>query len=347
MNISHKKNYVIYFLAALMCMSITPVTHAQLTVTGSGSKINVKMRPTNPKPYDTVHFVAESFSTDLNRSTLEWSVNGKSIRSGKGLKEFDTMVGKLGTKTEVQLTAKTDIGILDTKILLQPTQVDLVWQANSFTPAFYKGRALPTHKSGITVIAIPTLVTSTGARLDPNDLLYTWKENGTVQGDKSGKGRSSYIVKEISIMRGYASVEVIVAAPTGTLQGSESVAIRPETPKIVLYEHDPLEGIKYNRALVGTYTLAHEEITVESIPYFFGTLDRESSDIIYDWTLNGQKVENNTSKQGSLTLRQTGESGFAALNLQVHHKKNLLEAASERLSLEFGEKNTKGFAPVP
>ncbi|TSC61690.1 MAG: Uncharacterized protein G01um101448_207 [Parcubacteria group bacterium Gr01-1014_48] len=347
MTTSHKKTCIISLFVALACFSLASFARAQFSAPGTGSKLDLKVEPQNPKPYVTVHFIAESFSTDLNKATLDWYVNGKLIKSGKGVKEFDTTVGKLGTKTEVRLSAKTEIGTLGAKVLLQPAQVDLVWQANSFTPPFYKGRALPTHKSGVTVIAIPTLITATGARLDPSDLLYTWKENGTVQGNKSGRGRSSYVVHEISIMRDSALVEVSVAAPSGTLQASGAVGVRPETPKIVLYEHDPLEGIKYNKALIGTYPLVNEEVTLESMPYFFGTLDREGSDILYNWSLNGVKVENDASRQGSLTLRQTGESGFATLTLNVNHRKNLLESVSERLSLEFGGMNTGGFAPTP
>lgn len=344
-----KPNAILLALAILFCFLSLPVASAeQLVVPGTKSQISLKMEPAHPKPFQVVHFITESFSTDLNRSEIEWYLNGKLIKSGMGLKEFDTTVGNFGTKQEVRMVAKTSIGTLQSTAVLLPAQVDIFWQAHSFTPPFYKGKALPTHKSGITVVAAPHLVTTSGVALDPADLIYSWKENGVAKADKSGVGKSSYNVREISIMRGNVFIEVSVTAPTGPLQAVEKMMIYPEeTPKVFLYENDPLEGIRYNRALSENFRLVNDEVTIEAIPYFFGTQNKESYDIVYGWSLNGTPITNNDTAQGAVTLRQTGESGFASLNVHVRHRKNLLEAVTTKLSLEFGKPSPKPFSPTP
>ena len=334
------------FLSSVVFFPYFSISFAQqLPLSGMGGTISLKADPANPRPYDKVHLVAESFSTDLNRSTIQWFIDGKLSKSGKALKEFDTEVGKLGTKKEIRMVATTPIGTLKAMVVLRPAQVDLLWQAHSFTPPFYKGKAHATHKSGVTVVAIPHLVNSKGIELSPQDLVYTWKENSKVQGDKSGLGKTSYFLKEISIMLPYALVSVTVSAPTDNLQAVETVAVGPEMPKLVFYEHDPLEGVKYNKALSSTYKLVNDEVTVEAVPYFFGTFDKESSDLVYEWNLNGTRITTDESKQGSITLRQAGQGGTAELNTRVTHRKNLLESSSQKISFQFEGSTNTTFSP--
>ncbi len=343
----YKKNTLILVLTALFCLSFTLDASAQqMTIPGTKAQISLKIAPAHPKPFDTVHLIAESFSTDLNRSTINWYVNGKLVKSGVGQKELDTTVGDFGTKQDVRMAAKTSLGMLQSTVTLQPAEVDLFWQAHSFTPPFYKGKAQPTHKSGVTVVASPHLVTAKGVAIDPHDLIYMWRENGTAKADKSGIGRNSYELREISIMRGNATVDVSVTAPAGTLEAVGTVVIYPETPKLLLYEHDPLEGIKYNKALTETFELVNDEVTVEAMPYFFGTQNKEGSDMIYTWKVNNQTVENNTAAQGSITLRQTGESGLASVSLNARHRNNQLESVATGLSFKFGKNSSSKLFPA-
>ena len=145
----------------------------------------------------------------------------------------------------------------------------------------------------------------------------------------------------------YAVVSVTVSAPTDNLQAVETVAIGPEMPKLVFYEHHPLEGIKYNKALSSAYKLVNDEVTIEAVPYFFGTSNKESSDLVYEWNLNGGRIDTDKSKQGSVTLRQAGKSGTAELNARVVHRKNLLESSSQKISLQFEGSTNTTFSPQP
>jgi len=323
-----------------------PVVQGQLTIGGTQSKIALKIEPAQPRPFDELTIIVESFSTDLNRASIEWFIDGKSVQSGKGDKELKTIAPALGAKKEIRVVAGTaDIGTLRVTAIIRPAEVNLLFQANTYTPPFYKGKALPTHKSGVRVVAIPNLVTSAGAKISAKDAIYTWKENGTVQGDKSGRGKDSYAVKEISIMRGHALVSVEVSSPDRTVQAAETIVIRPQTPKIVLYENNPLEGIKYNKAITGTYSLVNEEVTLQAIPYFFGVLDKEASELQYKWSLNNQPVEAAEFTQSGITLQKGEESGTAKVLLQINHKSNVFEVASRSFLIEFGN-TSPGFFPT-
>ena len=145
----------------------------------------------------------------------------------------------------------------------------------------------------------------------------------------------------------YAVVSVTVSAPTDNLQAVETVAIGPEMPKLVFYEHHPLEGIKYNKALSSAYKLVNDEVTIEAVPYVFGTFDKEGSDLVYEWSLNRSRINTDESKQGSVTLRRAGEGGTAELNARVTHRKNLLESSSQNISLQFEGSTATTFTPQP
>jgi len=78
-------------------------------------------------------------------------------------------MGSLGEKKTVTIKVVSRRGgYLEEKITFQPALVDLMWEANTYTPPFYKGKALTSSKSSITVTAIPQLKTSDKKILDPN-----------------------------------------------------------------------------------------------------------------------------------------------------------------------------------
>lgn len=328
---------------------LVPAVQGELVVTGTQSKFSLKLTPTAPKPFDEVSMVVESFSTDLNQATIKWFVDGKLVKSKKGDKELKTQVGGLGSKQDIRVIASTlNLGELRVDTTIRPAQVELVYQANTYTPPFYKGKALSTYRSGARVIAIPHLVQSNGVPVAGEDLTYTWKENQTIRGDKSGRGRNSYIVRQASIMRGETVVSVDVMSPKGDLHAIENIAVKPALSKVLFYESDPLQGILYHAALSKTYALKNDEVTLQAVPYFFSVYGKEGSELKYAWTQNGAPLQGTPLKQSILTLRKGEESGVASVRLNVDHKDNVTESASNELIIEFGDTaNNKLFPQNP
>jgi len=70
---------------------------------------------------------------------------------------------------------------------LRAQEVDILWQGETYTPPFYKGRALWSSQSRITFLAIPH-----GAGIgNPANLTYRWTQNGTVLGNINGIGKNT------------------------------------------------------------------------------------------------------------------------------------------------------------
>src|SRR3989344_1794163 len=156
-----------------------------------GEQLAINLSPSVPGPNETVTAKAESFSTDLNRATLSWYVNGKLVAQGLGEKEIEFTTGDIGKTTTVTLSASLSSGQQIQKTLsLVPADVDLILEARSYTHPFYKGRSLPPPNAPITLVAVPHFKSTGGQRLSDRNLIYTWRDGVTVLGNLSGTGRN-------------------------------------------------------------------------------------------------------------------------------------------------------------
>src|SRR3990167_742525 len=73
--------------------------------------------------------------------------------------------------------------LLTTVVLAQ--SVDILWQGDTYTPPFYKGKSLWSNQSRITFVAIPQGLGN------PASLNYKWTKNGTVLGNINGIGKNT------------------------------------------------------------------------------------------------------------------------------------------------------------
>ena len=123
---------------------------AQINSTGT-SALTISANPTYPGPDSTVTLTAESPLLDLADSTIQWSVDGKSAGTGQSIQ---VPLGGLGQETDVAVSVSGDSGSDSASLSLIPASLDLLWEANSYVPPFYQGRALPGSGSTIRVMAL-------------------------------------------------------------------------------------------------------------------------------------------------------------------------------------------------
>ena len=330
-------NYIIkIFIASLFILSVSLFAHAQIP--GIGEVISFQVSPENPRPNQIVTINIDSFSIDLNRAdSITWLVNNEVVSRGAGVKQIQFEVGKLGSRSIIDVVVRgTDIGTVTESITIAPTEVDLIWEADTYTPPFYKGKALPSSDAEITITAIPQFVTSNGNNLKSSDLVFTWKENGKVLGRDSGRGRDTI---EITGPRIFNStlIQVKVSSLGGTLHGKGFAQIFTVQPKIVFYKNDTILGMRYENAIKDTLTLSDKEINITAHPYFFSGSRRVSSDFDYSWSVDGSSVPSSPDDESSIVLRQIGEGeGSAAVSLSIQSIDKILQVAREGFSVLFG-----------
>lgn len=298
----------------------------------SADLLSVTMIPSIPAPFDHVTIDLKSFMTNLDTATISWSA-GNLKKTGRGEKHFEFDVGDVGSITTVNITIQTMEGTTVTRSLsIRPGNIDLLFEAETYTPPLYKGKALYTPGANVKVMAMPNMVDERGVRLESKDLIYGWKINGKLQENASGFGKNVLYTTNPSVLRAL-TVEVEVSSLSGNTKAKENITLNEANPLILFYEDNPLLGTLYERALPSQITLGGKEVTLMAVPYFFGTEEKDSG-ITYSWSLNDKAL---TEKQSTITLRtDTEEGGTASLEVEIKSISNMFQFARNLLLVSFG-----------
>lgn len=316
-----------FFLFSLL-LSLPLAADAEIDI---GNSLNLALSPEHPKANERVDARLESFATNLDRAEITWLLDGKTVEQGTGKTKISFTTGALGSEVVLAVNIKTlDGSFLNRVLRIKPALVSLVWQAYSYTPPFYKGKALLPIEGTASVIALPSFVTSSGERIPPENIIYTWRENDRVSGDGSGYGKFSFPVKGKVPIRSI-TVSVEAAAPDFGLVASAETTIEPVAPQILFYEDRPLSGRSIKRALGNQFQFEGDEMRVSAIPYFFETTERKGA-LSYSWSVNNAP-SNETGP--NLTLRRAGsEVGRAQIFLNITSPVSIFQAAEASLNIK-------------
>ena len=201
--------------------------------------------------------------------------------------------------------------------------VDLLFDANSYVPPFYLGRALPSPGSVLRLHAIPHLT----PHVPDSDITYTWRRDGAVVGAISGKGKSSVSIAGPTLFAA-DTISVDAVSADGTSYGSASVVIPSIDPQLTLYEDHPLFGIEYYNALLGQSSIPDLEMTFAAVPYFAAVSGPSDPSLNYAWIVNGASVAASATSSNEITINADNSSGVAAIAASLTSSVNFLLDAS-------------------
>lgn len=300
-------------------------------------QISTTIIPKVPSPGEQVTITVESFSSDLNKSLITWQSNGKTIKEGRGERTVSFFAPESGKSLTINLIIrKEEGGLVQKSFSFSPADVDIIYEAQTYTPPFYKGKALYTSEAVIRYIAMPNFVQANGTKISPDNLVYTWKVNDSVLQNFSGYGRRVFETKSGVIQRP-VKVGVEVSAVNSDLKAKDFIMIDTQNPEVVLYENNPLLGVIYEKGIFGSFLLDRPEVELQSVPYFFSIKSKDLSDVDYVWKINGELAEIGSKSSASRFRNETGEAGHSIISLDVQHFKNILQLATTKLDLNFTE----------
>jgi hypothetical protein len=191
--------------------------------------------------------------------------------------------------------------------------VSLVWEANTYTPPFYKGRSLQSMGATVNILAIPRVYDTNGKPYPASSLSYEWYTKESSNPLYSGYGLDSVTLKNPDTLAPFW-VMVKVKDRTGEVRALRTLEI-PLTPSYILFYPDsPLLGVRYEDPFMGEYNLTNESLTVVAEPYFAVVDRRTDSSLSYLWTIGTQSL----TTPGSIVLRPEGSgSGAARVRLSI------------------------------
>lgn len=321
------------FIAAL----VLPLAISAQTGLNMGSsfsnELQVQMAPAYPKPNQTVDMSLALYTGDLNSATISWYKDGNLVLSGKGETRYSFKTGNVGQNTKIVISVKLLNGIPFSKTLdINPVGIDLIWEANSYVPPFYKGKALHPKQGSLKIVAMPEIIKN-GKKVDPGNLIYQWSNLTQSYQSQSGYGKNTLVLSG-SLLGKSDTIKVIVTEPVSGITTQNMITIDPAEPKVVLYEIDPYYGHIFDTGLPSSFAMRGEESQILAAPYFF-TKERG---LTYKWRLNNQAI---SDLDGSMTAifrkPEDKDSGTSKVSLQVTNINRILQMAERNLSINFGK----------
>jgi len=296
--------------------------------------LDVKISPSNPGPNEPVSITVESYLSDLQKAMIMWSKNGKKLQQGIGKTKFSFQNGPSGEITKISMTLITNTGISVTReFSFNPVGVTILWEADTYTPPFYKGKALMSTQAFVRVAAIPDKV-STGTS-GAGNLVYNWEKNGNIDQSASGYQKNIFAFNgPIPLTR--TNVRLQVSSIDDSINSEMHINIPLIDPIILFYEKRPLDGVWYNNSITKEFDLSKKEISINAEPYFFSNERIKKSNLEYGWALNGSVIKN----QGNvITLRNDKNiKGSSNISLKMINRGRTFQRSSAGVKMNVSEK---------
>ncbi|NCN52718.1 hypothetical protein GW943_02835 [Candidatus Parcubacteria bacterium] len=288
---------------------------------------SLEVSPRTPAPFSTVTVSLNAYTLDTVGASIRWYIDGTESTNVRNERAITLIAKDLGEATVVRATLTLASGVpLTVSTTIVPTSIDLIIEADTLVPSFYKGRALPVSGAPLTLIAIP----HDGSNKGPGSYSYSWKlgEDILFGGSVMGKYRITTTMPQYS-----RPLVVTVYDSTGKTVGSAAVNLEPVSPELYFYETNPLRGLS-ERAVNGSYTLIGDEVTMRAEPYFM-TANIFSQSPLIAWTIDGREVATNETDSGSITLRREGGSGSANIGFRLSNQAQFLQHVTGSFNLSF------------
>ena len=279
---------------------------------GPLSDMKIVLDKSSMKPGEKVRAVVATQGIELAGASIVWQQHKQTVLSGKGEVSYEFTVGPLGSDDSLRVTVTLPDGIVKTvSKAVYPSKIHLAWSSNGYTPAWYRGKALPTSSSFITFVAIPDIRTG-ASKLSVNNLIFRWEVNGVRV--STGTGKNTYQLTTSDLLKIPYRITVGASDILGQISHVESFNVETYVPQLIFYEYNSLYGTGFARALTKTGIRSGESLTIQVEPFFLPLSELKSTE--FSWKINNTKTEN-TDPQNRLFHLTTEAGARGTQNISV------------------------------
>jgi hypothetical protein len=209
---------------------------------------------------------------------------------------------------------------------ITPVRIDLITEAMTYVPSFYRGRALAVEELPVRFIALP----HTQRVLSPSEYTYQWELNNSVLFGGPIKGK--YAIDMPMPRYDDHILKVTVFDPQGHIVGTVAQNLSSAHPELHFYEQNILTGVQF-RALSDTHILIGDEVTLTAQPFFIAErLDQNL--VAFTWNIDGKEVSPGDVPH-EITLRKTGASGSANITAIATSQSTIPRIIEDSLTVSF------------
>ena len=336
MSFFYKKIILSLFILLLIFSFVGIKVNAQTAITNNS--VGLDVTPQTPRVGDSVIIKAYSNSIDLNYQKITWYVNDKIIKEGTGEKEIIVKAQPNQTTKVRAVITKTDNSKIELTTEITPSEIDLIIEPLSYKPPFYKGKPYFIDQGTFYATVVPNIKIN-NKKIESKDIFYKWTKDGTVLGKSSGLGQDSIkITGSVPIDDIQLGVEAYDNV-TRRLLAKDSKVVKPEDPKLLFYEKNPIYGILYNKAISNSYYMGdRDELTITAEPFSFDFLKSTDDNSTYSWKINNNSATSSNNKNELLVIQQENKiKGTASISVDISNIKKDFQEVSGDFNLEFGK----------
>lgn len=300
----------------------------------SPEKVLVELSPEFPAPREIVTArVVDLSYEDLSRAEIVWKVDDVEKKRGIGEQIFQFQAPETGREMEVfAIINKSENETIAGFTKIRTADLDLIYEANTYTPPLYKGRSLFVPQAQLNVAAVANIIEN-GVRIPKSQIIYNWYENNNFIKDASGVGRDSFRVQGDVLLRPL-QISVVVESLNSNAKAKKKISIVAANPKVVMYENNPIYGSIFEKALTGTFNFDREEVGITAVPYFFTTPSRNSDTLKYSWSENGKEIGGGGLGSFINYLNPNREkSGVSNLGVNIENNVRFLQSDNESFKI--------------
>ncbi|MBP6858160.1 MAG: hypothetical protein KBC11_03185 [Candidatus Pacebacteria bacterium] len=307
-------------LFLLILFLIIPSVSAQVLP----DSININIFPSEPKPGEQVTAMVESFDIDLSFSTITWKYNNTILASGLGKTTVSFTAPSASNTAVLSVTASSSNGTIQTNTIIRSASVDMIWEAtDSYTPPFYKGKALPSVGARIKVAAIPSITA-------PKSLSYKWQYNGDAITNQSGTNKNSLSIKTDVLS---SAENFSVAINNGGFSGTGNINVSLRDPNVVIYQKS--NGfIDYANGSLRDVYIDLPGVTLRAEPFNFSFTNSLDQSLSIGFKLSDQSYIGNNSIQ-ELSITRPDQGGQSSFSTTVTSIRERLQQISKSFVLHF------------
>lgn len=320
---------LIQILLLTLMLLVTGVSNAQFIPT----MLTVSATPSSPSPGEVINIQANTPTLDKNRIFFEWTVDGRprTDLSGPGKDSIKLTAGPVGSTIRVTVAifgADQDAKPASLAVIVSELSLNLF--AETYTPRWYKGKALPTQNSLARIIAVPQIAIG-GALLRPENLIYRWSLNDQTDA-LSGIGQQVFRFRLSDLPKTLHQIRVAVEDGEGIIRKEGRIFVSAVTPQVKIYPASPLGGVEFRSSSAFLLTKIRGLFDSVAEPFFFSASSRKN--LRYLWRVSGAEVAGTPENPNFLTIDTMGQpAGLIPINITVDDDIDIIPPAAKNLNL--------------
>lgn len=289
------------------------------TTLAQSSGVTIETAPLYPEPGERMTVEISSYTVNLSESFISWYAKGQTLKEGEGV----TSISFITPNERIRITAQIitpDRQEIVTFVDVSASSVDLLWEApNSYTPPFYKGKALPGPESLVKFTAIP--ISDSSINSAQNSQFY-WEHNQEENSRNNGRGKSSFSVI-LSPLRNQETVSVRTITSGRTATAETTISFFPMSASVY-----PLSsgGEPFILRSLRNGDVVNREVTFFSAPYGASPKYLDNRTISFLWRLN--RIQVSPSSRPFITTITPGSLTEQDLSIEFEMIDSLFDKVS-------------------